>query len=117
LQLQVTRLLQESGHHWLQAMQQISAGDVLKTTSRTQSLQQAADWQVLATLPSEVFWRLCQGRMGDTQEVGQAAAKSQADFADGLRQAPRLSARQKSPAIAGGAFLVSSESLASRRDA
>lgn len=35
-------------------------------------------------LPSEVFWRLCQGRMGDTQAVGQAAAKSQAAFADGL---------------------------------
>lgn len=64
LQLQITRLLQESGHHWLEAMQQLSAGGVLETTSRIQNLQQAADWQALATLPSEVFWRLCQGRMG-----------------------------------------------------
>ena len=51
------------------------------------AITQAADWQALATLPSEVFWRLCQGRMGDTQAVGQAAAKSQAAFADGLREA------------------------------
>ena len=86
LQLQITRLLQESGHHWLEAMQQLSAGSMLETTSRIQNLQQAADWQALATLPSEVFWRLCQGRMGDAQAVGQAAAKSQAAFADGLRQ-------------------------------
>ena len=41
----------------------------------------------LATLPTEVFWRLCQGRMGDTQAVGRAAAKSQAAFVDGLREA------------------------------
>ena len=87
LQLQITRLLQESSHHWLEVMQQLSAGGVLETTSRIQGLQQAADWQALATLPSEVFWRLCQGRMGDTQAVGRAAAKSQAAFADGLREA------------------------------
>ena len=78
LQLQITRLLQESGHHWLEAMQQLSAGGVLETTSRIQNLQQAADWQALATLPSEVFWRLCQGRMGDTQAVGQAAERHHA---------------------------------------
>ena len=87
LQLQITRLLQESSHHWLEAMQQLSAGGVLETTSRIQGLQQAADWQALATLPSEVFWRLCQGRMGDAQAVGLVAAKSQAAFANGLRQA------------------------------
>ena len=101
LQLQITRLLQESGHHWLEAMQQLSAGSMLETTSRIQNLQQAADWQALATLPSEVFWRLCQGRMGDTQAVGQAAAKSQAAFADGLRQS--LSVWQASVSEAFGA--------------
>ncbi len=89
LQLQITRLLQESSHHWLEAMQQLSAGGVLETTSRIQGIQQAADWQALAALPSEVFWRLCQGRMGDAQAVGQVAAKGQAAFANGLRQALR----------------------------
>ena len=48
-----------------------------------------------------VFWRLSQGRMGDTQAVGQAAAKSQAVFADGLRQS--LSAWQASVSGAFGA--------------
>ena len=101
LQLQITRLLQESSHHWLEVMQQLSAGSVLETTSRIQGLQQAADWQALATLPSEVFWRLCQGRMGDAQAVGQAAVKSQTVFADGLRQS--LSAWQESVSEAFGA--------------
>ncbi|CAM5280791.1 Phasin domain-containing protein OS=Afipia felis OX=1035 GN=BN961_03062 PE=4 SV=1 [Afipia felis] len=87
LQLQITRLWQESSHHWLETMQQLSTGGMLETTSRIQGLQQAADWQAFATLPSEVFWRLCQGRVGDAQTVGQAAAKSQVVFADGLRQA------------------------------
>ncbi|ODS98494.1 MAG: hypothetical protein ABS56_04725 [Lautropia sp. SCN 69-89] len=93
LQLQITRLLQ--------AMQQLSAGGVLETTSRIQGLQQAADWQALATLPSEVFWRLCQGRMGDAQAVGQVAAKSQTAFANGLRQA--LTTWQESVSEAFGA--------------
>jgi len=34
LQLRVTRLLQESGHRWIEAMQQLSADGVLETTSR-----------------------------------------------------------------------------------
>lgn len=87
LQLQVTRLLQESSHHWLEAMQQLSADGVQETTSRIQGLQQAGDWQALATLPSDVFRHLCQGRMDNAQAVGQVAAKSQAAFANGLRQA------------------------------
>ena len=87
LQLQITRLLQESGHQWLEAMQELSAGSVLETASRIQGLQQAADWQTLGSLPFEVFQRLSKGRMDDAQAVGQAAAKSQAAFADGLRKA------------------------------
>lgn len=50
LQLQITRLLQESGLHLLEAMQKLSAGGVLEITSRIQGLQQAADWQGFATL-------------------------------------------------------------------
>lgn len=87
LQLQITRLLQESGHRWLEAMQQLSAGGVQETTARIQGLQQAADWQALAPLPSEVFRRLYQGRVGDAQAIAQTATKDQAAFADGLRQA------------------------------
>jgi hypothetical protein len=78
LQLQITRLLQESGHHWLEAMQQLSAGGVLETTSRIQNLQQAADWQALATLPIRgvlapvpgPYGRCPSGRPGCCQEPG-----------------------------------------------
>ncbi len=47
LQLQITRLLQESGHHWLEAMQQLSAGGVLETTSRIQNLRPAPSFRPL----------------------------------------------------------------------
>ena len=87
LQLQITRLLQESGHRWLEAMQQLSAGGVEETTARIQRLQQAADWQALATLPSEAFRCLYQGRVGDAQAIAQTATRGQAAFVDGLRQA------------------------------
>lgn len=87
LQLQLLHLLQESGHHWAETMQQLSTGCVLETNSRIQNLQQAADWQSLAALPSSAFWCLYQGRMNDVQTIGQVTAKSQAAFADGLRLA------------------------------
>ena len=101
LQLQLTRLLQESGHRWLEAMQQLSAGGVQETTARIQGLQQAADWQALATLPSEVFRRLYQDRVDDAQAITQTAAKSQSAFVDGLRQA--LTTWQSSGSEAFGA--------------
>lgn len=101
LQLQINRLLQESGRHWLDAMQQINTSRVLESGMRIQGLQQAADWQALATLPAELFWRMCQGQVGDGRELGEAAAKTQAAFADGLREA--LLAWQKSVSEAFGA--------------
>ena len=39
LQLQITRLLQESSHHWLEVMQQLSAGGVLECWRRFKSDQ------------------------------------------------------------------------------
>lgn len=87
LQLALLRLLQESGHHWVETMQQLSTGCVLETNSRIQNLQQATDWQSLAALPSSAFGCLYKGRMKDVQTIGQATAKSQTAFADGLRLA------------------------------
>ena len=101
LQLQLTRLLQESGHRCLEAMEQLSAGGVQETSARIQGLQQAADWQALATLPSEVFRRLYQGRVGDAQALAETASKSQSAFVDGLRQA--LTTWQESVSEAFGA--------------
>jgi hypothetical protein len=66
-QSQVTRLLQEGGHHGLEAVQQLSTNGMQETTSRIQGLRQAlADWQEAVSealgsstdMPS--FAQLCQ---------------------------------------------------------
>jgi hypothetical protein len=83
LQLRVTELLQQSGHCWLEAVEQSSAD----TTAEIEELLRSANWQSLVTLPSESFWRLLQQHVGDTRAISQVAIKNQSDFTTGLRQA------------------------------
>lgn len=87
LQLQILRLFQQSSELWFEAMQQRHANSVRETASRIQGLQQATDWQMLASLPPAAFWRLTEGRVGDAQAFGQAITRSQAALSNGLHQA------------------------------
>jgi hypothetical protein len=87
LQLQITRLLQESGHAWLEAAQQSSAAGMTETANRIESLSNLANWQALVTLPSGVFWRVFQGRLNDARTTHQIAMRNQAAFLAGLQQA------------------------------
>lgn len=94
LQLRLTRLVQNSGHQWLEAVQRASADNIAETTAEIEGLLSTANWQSLATLPSESFWRLFQQRTGDAQLINQIALKNQAVFTTGLQQA--LESWQKS---------------------
>ena len=85
LQLRLTRLLQESGHHWLQSMQQTSAEGLAETSAKIEGLLQSASWQTLATLPTESFWRLL--RASDAKTAQQIALQNQAAFTQGVQQA------------------------------
>lgn len=87
LQLSITRLLQESGHSWLETAREFSAEGVAETTAQIENLLRAGDWQSLATLPSEVFWRMLQGQLGDARTMGQIAVRSQTAFTSGLQEA------------------------------
>ncbi len=87
LQLGITRLLQESGHCWLEAARQFSADGIEETTTQIENTLRAADWQTLVTLPSEVFWRLLQGQLGESRALAQTAVQSQSAFTSGLQQA------------------------------
>lgn len=101
LQLRITRLLQEGGHNWLEALQKGSAEGIAETTAEIESLLRSANWQSLATLPSETFWRMFQHRVNDTQTINQLAVKNQAVFTTGLQQA--LESWQKSVVSVVGA--------------
>ena len=52
-----------------------------------EGLRKAENWQSLATLPGESFWRQLQQRVGDTQELTQVAISNQAAFTSGLQEA------------------------------
>ena len=100
LQRNITQLLQQSGHEWLEAVQRTSSETLADTRAEIESLLQAANWQSLATLPGASLWRLLQQRTGDTQLASQVALKNQAAFTSGLQQA--LAQWQKSIASVVG---------------
>lgn len=107
LQLRISRLLQESGHGWLEAARQFSADGVAETGEQIDKLLRAADWQALATLPSEAFSRLLQGQLSESQTLTKLAVQSQIGFINGLQQA-LLSWRQGvSDALGGSAEAAS----------
>lgn len=87
LQLSISRLLQQSGHEWLEAVQRTSSENLSETNAKIEGLLQAANWQSLVTLPGASLWRLIEQRTGDAQFVSQIALKNQAAFATGLQQA------------------------------
>lgn len=87
LQLQITRLLQECGQQWFDAMRKVGAESTQETAKRIQGVHQVTDWKQLGALPSEDFWRAYQGHVGDVQTFTHAAAQSQALLAQGLGQA------------------------------
>ncbi|RTL18189.1 MAG: hypothetical protein EKK55_21465, partial [Rhodocyclaceae bacterium] len=52
-----------------------------------ESLLKAQNWQELATLPAQAFWRQFQHQMGGAQALTQVAIKNQTTFTQGLQQA------------------------------
>ncbi|QFY78784.1 phasin family protein [Alcaligenes faecalis] len=94
LQLRITRLLQEGGHRWLESVQKSSMRSMEQTTAEIEGLLQTGNWQSLATLPADTFWRLFQHGVNDSQTVNQLAIQNQTEFTSGLQEA--LEAWQKS---------------------
>lgn len=87
LQLRISRLLQENGHRWLESVQQSNAEGITETTAEIEALLRSANWQALAMLPIDTFWRQFQGRVGDTRQMNQLATENQAAFVAGVQQA------------------------------
>ena len=87
LQIQINRLLQEGGKRWVDVASQASAEGIAEVKAEIEGLRKAENWQSLATLPGESFWRQLQQRVGDTQELTQVAISNQAAFTSGLQEA------------------------------
>ena len=57
LQLRLTRLLQESSHQWLDSVKEASSQGIAETSAEIEGVLRSANWQALASLPPEAFWR------------------------------------------------------------
>lgn len=87
LQLHLSRLLQESGQQWLEHAARSGPERIAATGNEIDGLHQTSNWQDLATLPAQSFWRQSQLRMGHAQALVQTAVTSQLTLAQGIQQA------------------------------
>ncbi len=101
LQLHLGRLLQESGQQWLEHAARSGPERIAETGSEIEGVQQTSNWQELATLPAQAFWRQTHLRMGHAQALAQTAVASQMALAQGVQQAVQDWQRQVAGALGG----------------
>ena len=87
LQLQITRLLQECGQQWFDAMRKVGAESTQETAKRIQGVHQVTDWKQLGVLLSQRPPRATHGPDAAVFRSPHAAAQSQALLVQGLGQA------------------------------
>jgi hypothetical protein len=87
LQLRLQRLMQENGQQWLENATRAGSENIAESGTEIESLLKAQNWQELATLPAQAFWRQFQHQMGGAQALTQVAIKNQTTFTQGLQQA------------------------------
>lgn len=100
LQLKIGRLIQENGREWFDFGHRLIDDGIAESNAEVDELLKTGDWEKLAALPAESFWRQVQQRFGDSQAVAQIAISAQTAFASGLQDA--LEAWQKETAQALG---------------
>ena len=101
LQLGIANLVRNSGEHWLQFARHLVDEGIAEGNTEVARLVQAGDWQKLATLPAETFWRLLQQQSGDSQEAARIAQSVQLEFARGLHEVLVAWQRATAEAFAG----------------
>lgn len=87
LQLRINKLVMENWKKWLELSNRAVDDGIADSQSKVEQLLKAQDWQALAMMPAETFWRALQQRMGDSTVNNQIAANVQAHFAQGLQEA------------------------------
>lgn len=89
LQLKLARLVQENSRQWLDFSYRLVNDGIAESNAGVEHLLKTEDWQNLATLPAESFWRQLQQRFGDSQTAAQIAISAQTAFSSGLQDAVR----------------------------
>ena len=87
LQMRLGRLLQDSGREWLDLGTRAVGEGATEFETEARRLLQAGDWQALAALPVETFWRQAEQRVGDGQALAGVALQAQQTFMQGMAEA------------------------------
>ncbi len=85
--LKTGKLLQESGQRWLEIGTRAFGDGIAESRAEVDQLIRSGDWQALAALPQDAYWRQLQQRFGDSQAVAQIAISNQTQFFAGLQEA------------------------------
>jgi hypothetical protein len=78
--------MQENGQQWLENATRAGSENIAESGTEIESLLKAQNWQELATLPAQAFWRQFQHHVGGAQAL-QVAIKNQTTFTQGLQKA------------------------------
>jgi post-segregation antitoxin (ccd killing protein) len=101
LQLRLGRLLQENQRKWLELSSRAISEGIAESSAELEQVLKTQDWQALAALPGEAFWRQLQQRMGDSQALTQMAISAQTAFAAGLQEALQAWQKETAQALSG----------------
>ncbi len=85
--LKTGKLLQESGQGWLDIGTRAFGDGIAEASAEVDQLIKSGDWQALAALPHDAYWRQLQQRFGDSQAIAQIAISHQTQFFAGLQEA------------------------------
>lgn len=102
LQLQLAKLIQDSGQRWAELATRAVGDERAEHDAELRELLRANDWQALAALPADAFWRRMQQRIGDGQELARIAVGAQNAFAGGLAEALQAWHKETAAALASG---------------
>ena len=87
LQARIGELVQAGSRHWFEFGQRLIDDGLVENQAELKEILRAQDWQKLAALPADTFWRQMQQRFGDQQAAAQIAVATQSQFARELQEA------------------------------
>ena len=87
LQARLGEWLQQGGRQWLEQGTRTAGESAAQFQAEAARLLQAGDWQGLAALPMETFWRQAGQQAGEGEAAAKSALESKQAFVEGLAEA------------------------------
>jgi len=109
LQLRIAALIQDSGRQWSELAGRATGDGRAEHEAELRDLLRTNDWQALAALPANAFWRQMQQRIGDGQDLARVAVGTQNAFAGGLVEALQVWQRETADALAASGAAATSD--------